>query len=405
MNAAGEVIRLGDAVTFRTGKLNSNAAVPDGAYPFFTCSQETFRTRTFSFDTEAVLLGGNNANGVYPLKYFKGKFDAYQRTYVIRAKDPNELDNRYLFYALQPELELLKSISTGAATKFLTLTILNEIRIPKRPILVQRRIADVLSAYDNLVENNTWRIKILEEMAQRIYREWFVDFRFPSHENVKMVESEMGLIPEGWKTGILRECCESMDYGYTARASKENIGPKFLRITDIVPDVIDWDSVPYCAPPLKGLEKHLVCEGDIVIARTGATTGYAKRLGKKHPRSLFASYLVRLRLKPGFSNHIIGVLVQSDDYKRFIKANWSGAAQPQANAQVLTSIPVIFPPTDLQHHFSLLVEPLFDSSENLQIKNRNLRTTRDLLLPRLISGEIPVEAADETAAELMERTA
>jgi type I restriction enzyme S subunit len=76
--------RLGDLVSFRTGKLDSNAAVSGGQYPFFTCSQETLRTNTYSFDTECVLLAGNNANGIFPLKYFCGKFDAYQRTYIVR---------------------------------------------------------------------------------------------------------------------------------------------------------------------------------------------------------------------------------------------------------------------------------------------------------------------------------
>src|SRR3989442_863437 len=117
-----KVSKLGDLVSFKTGKLDSNAAKPNGAYPFFTCSQETLRTDTYSFDTECVLLAGNNANGIYPLKYYSGKFDAYQRTYVIRSLDPRRLLNRYLYYALRLELELLKSISTGAATKFLTLT-------------------------------------------------------------------------------------------------------------------------------------------------------------------------------------------------------------------------------------------------------------------------------------------
>ena len=80
-------VALKDAVTFKTGKLNSNAATKNGRYPFFTCSQEVYRTDTFSFDTECVLLGGNNANAIYPIFYFKGKFDAYQRTYVIESKN------------------------------------------------------------------------------------------------------------------------------------------------------------------------------------------------------------------------------------------------------------------------------------------------------------------------------
>ena len=228
-----------------------------------------------------------------------------------------------------------------------------------------------------------------------IYREWFVNFRFPGHEKVPIVESVLGPIPEGWQTGILRDVCDSMDYGYTASASVEPIGPKFLRITDIVPSVIDWHSVPHCASPEKNADKYALRVGDIVVARTGATTGYAKRLNKKHPAAIFASYLVRLRIKPNFSNHLFGVLVESDEYKRFIQGNWSGAAQPQANAQVLTSIPILIAPEPLHRQFSALAEPLLDLKETLQFKNLNLRTTRDFLLPKLISGEIPVEAAEK----------
>ena len=192
-------ITLGDLVKFRTGKLNSNAAVATGKYPFFTCSQETYRIDSYSFDTECVLLAGNNAAGVYPLKYYKGKFDAYQRTYIIQPVDKEVLSTKFLYYLLRPQLERLQTLSTGAATKFLTLTILKSIEVSIPEIETQHRIASILSAYDDLIENNTRRIAILEEMARRIYEEWFVRFRFPGHEQVKMVESELGLIPDGWK--------------------------------------------------------------------------------------------------------------------------------------------------------------------------------------------------------------
>jgi len=124
-----EVICLGKLASFQTGKLNSNAAKPNGVYPFFTCSQEIFRTDTYSFDTECVLLAGNNANGVFHIKYFKGKFDAYQRTYVIRSLNQHQVTNYYLYFAIKAQLEHLKSISTGSATKFLTLTILTNLNI------------------------------------------------------------------------------------------------------------------------------------------------------------------------------------------------------------------------------------------------------------------------------------
>lgn len=191
--------KLGELVSFKTGKLDSNAAVPDGDYPFFTCSQETLRTNTYSFDTECVLLGGNNANGIFPLKYFKGKFDAYQRTYVVKPHDSGQLTTKFLYYALRPKLSELRNISTGAATKFLTLTILNETAIEVPSLAEQHRIASVLSAYDELIENNQRRIRILEEMARSLYREWFVHFRYPGHESVPLVDSPLGPIPQGWE--------------------------------------------------------------------------------------------------------------------------------------------------------------------------------------------------------------
>jgi len=312
------------------------------------------------------------------------------------------VDKNYLYYFFQWKKQHFYNSAYGAAIQNINTEILRETEIALPPLPVQICIASILSAYDGLIENNTRRIKILEQMAELIYREWFVNFRFPGHEKVPMVESELGPIPKGWPTGILRDACDSMDYGYTASATLEPIGPKFLRITDIAPPEIDWNTVPHCLSPDKNVDKYALREGDIVVARTGATTGYAKRLNKKHPNSIFASYLVRLRIKQSFSNHLFGVLVESDGYKRFIQGNWSGAAQPQANAQVLTSIPIVIAPGPLQKRFSTFAEPLLDLKEALQFKNLNLRISRDFLLPKLISGEIPVDAADDAAAELME---
>ena len=141
-------VRIGDLGRVVTGKTppSTQPELFGADYPFFTCSQETLRTNTFSFDTECVLLAGNNANGIYPLKYFNGKFDAYQRTYVVKPRDTEVLTTKFLYYALRPKLSELRSFSTGAATKFLTLTILNETEIQVPPLPVQRRIAGILSA-------------------------------------------------------------------------------------------------------------------------------------------------------------------------------------------------------------------------------------------------------------------
>ena len=128
----GTMSTLGEISTIKTGKLNSEAAVINGIYPFFTCSQETYRTNTFSFDQEAVLLAGNNASAIYPLKIYCGKFDVYQRTYVISSNN-RFVSNKQLYFVLKQQLNEFKGISSGTTTKFLTMKILTPIPVVIAP--------------------------------------------------------------------------------------------------------------------------------------------------------------------------------------------------------------------------------------------------------------------------------
>lgn len=166
-----------------------------------------------------------------------------------------------------------------------------------------------------------------------------------------------------WPTSPLAELCDLIDYGYTASAQLEEVGPKFLRITDIVPAHLDWRSVPHCEISSKKLEKYLLYEGDIVIARTGATVGHAKRI-RNPPKSVFASYLVRVRPKPEHSNGFIGLVVESADYKKFVLANAGGAAQPNANAKVLTRYPLPVPPRTVQDRIATVILAYDELIEN-----------------------------------------
>ena len=168
---------------------------------------------------------------------------------------------------------------------------------------------------------------------------------------------------ERWKKVVLRALCESVRYGYTAKAQDEPVGPKFLRITDIVPDLINWSSVPCCQIRPQDVHKYKLQEGDIVIARTGATTGYAKWI-KNPPHAVFASYLVRIRVSKEYDNRYVGLVVESDEYKRFIQANIGGAAQPNANAQILTSFPILLPPLPTQRKIAAILSAYDDLIEN-----------------------------------------
>ncbi|MDM8549697.1 restriction endonuclease subunit S [Desulfobacterales bacterium HSG2] len=162
----------------------------------------------------------------------------------------------------------------------------------------------------------------------------------------------------------LADIAESVRYGYTASATREPVGPHFLRITDIVPLQIDWDSVPYCTIDEKNLERYRLQPGDIVVARTGATVGYAKLIRDERD-AVFASYLVRFRfdsseVEPGY----IGRVLESDMYKRFVLSRVGGAAQPNANAKVLSAFPLPLPPLDTQKRIASILSAYDDLIEN-----------------------------------------
>jgi len=300
----------------------------------------------------------------------------------------NRLLPEFLYYYMEQQevSRWLEQHAVGTTMLNLSATIVTELPVKYPAPVAQVRIVDILSSYDALIENNRRRMVLLEEAARQLYREWFVRLRFPGHEHTRITNG----VPEGWERRTLAELCISVDYGYTASADLEAIGPKFLRITDIVPEIIDWASVPYCPIDETRLARFRLVEGDIVIARTGATVGYAKRLHKRHPEAVFASYLIRLRLKPEIDNVMVGIYVESDDFKNYVQSRVGGAAQPNANAKVLSAAEILVPPTTLQRVFHDLVEPLMDQREVLQLQNQQLRAARNLLLPRLMSGEIAV---------------
>lgn len=389
-NESWGIATLADLVSIKTGKLNSNAAVENGAYPFFTCSRETYKVDTYSFDCEAVLLAGNNANGVYPVKYYKGRFDAYQRTYVIRSVDEHVLNNRYLFYALQLELDLLQSLSTGSATKFLTLTILNALKVRVPSLSDQNRIVSILGAYDDLIENNTRRIEILEEMARRLYEEWFVQFRFPGHEGVEFKESELGLIPDGWDLTTVAETFEILGGGTPSKSEPaywEGGQINWYSPTDLtrsgtafmdesgtkITDIGLSRSSAKIFPPYSVMLTSRATIGVVAINTTPATTnqGFITCI----PNKRFPLYLLFHWIK--------------NNVDRFISLG-TGATFKEITKGVFKGIELVVPPAALVNDFQQKVAPLMDMILRLQRKNRNLRTQSDLLLPKLISGEIDV---------------
>lgn len=171
----------------------------------------------------------------------------------------------------------------------------------------------------------------------------------------------------------LRSVCESVDYGYTASASAEPIGPRFLRITDIVRESLDWEQVPFCEIEADKFERHRLRDGDIVVARTGATTGWAKYISDP-PEAVFASYLVRLRPNEGTDGRYVGYVAESAEYKHFIQQHMGGAAQPNANAQVLASFELPLPSLAEQRRIAGILSTYDELIENSQRRIKILET-------------------------------
>jgi len=286
----------------------------------------------------------------------------------------------------------------GAAQPNANAQILTSFHVPTPPLPTQRKIAAILSAYDDLIENNLRRIKILEEMAQNIYRKWFVKFRFPGHKQVRFVDSPLGQIPEGCEVVALGELVNTQ-YGYTESAQEKPVGPQYLRGMDINKTTcIDWNGVPYCPIPDDQFPKYQLAEGDIVIIRM-ADPGKVG-IVEKDVNAVFASYLVRLsrtsnRIGPYYLFHFL----IAERYQGYITGASTGTTRKSASAGVLTGIDVLIPPESILADFESQVQAFRRLLNNLLERNTTLRRTRDLLLPKLISGAVDVSELDIAVSE------
>lgn len=171
---------------------------------------------------------------------------------------------------------------------------------------------------------------------------------------------------KNWKEVSLKEICKTQ-YGYTTSATDKFTGVKFVRITDIVPEFVNWDEVPYCEISEADFLKYKLVPGDIIVARTGATVGYAKQIREGAPKAVFASYLVKLSPSNKVDKRFLGILVEANVYKEFIQAIAGGSAQPNANANDLTLFKFKIPPLAVQSSIATVLRA-YDELIELNIK-------------------------------------
>ena len=183
-------------------------------------------------------------------------------------------------------------------------------------------------------------------------------------------------------TGKLKDY-SIMQYGYTETATAEPVGPKFLRITDIAQNYIDWTNVPYCPISKENYSKYVLSEGDVVVARTGATVGYSKMMGKKIPDSVFASFLVRIRPLDNEYKYYLGLTITSAEFLKFVQTNAGGSAQPQANPPLLGEYELSIPDKHTLVAFNNTVIPFLAAIECNEAEISKLNEIRDTMVAML----------------------
>jgi type I restriction enzyme S subunit len=326
-----------------------------------------------------------------------------QRTVLVRP-DRNRIDERYLTYLLLGDCiqASFHAMSIGATVPHLNMKDIRELVLPPLPDRkIQTRIGDILSAYDDLMENNTRRIAILEEMARRIFEEWFVHFRAPGCEGLPMVDSAVGPVPQGWEVKRLDEFVETQ-YGYTTSAVDLASGPQFLRGMDLNKrSYIDWATVPYCSTPPDDTKRFALRHGDVLVIRMAdpGKVGIVER----DLDAVFASYLVRLRFDQGvLPSTFVFHLLTDRRYQDYVLGASNGTTRKSIPAPVMTSFDFAMPPPPTLETFDRVVAPLRRLLNNLVQQNANLRAQRDMLLPKLISGEIDISSASASLKEAAE---
>jgi type I restriction enzyme S subunit len=323
-----------------------------------------------------------------------GRYLHNQRLGLVTVRNDDEIDKRYLYYLFNTKYvrDQIRASATGTKVRHTAPTRIYEVKAPIPPLWVQRRVADILSAYDVLIENNTRRIAILEEMARALYREWFVEFRFPGHEGARMVESEVGPIPEGWTVGPMSEF---VDIDPPTKVPREGEKP-FVPMTSLATDSMLISDVE----TRSGNSGSKFKNGDTLLARItpcleNGKTAYVQFLPSDDALAFGSTEFIVLRSRMLCPEYVY-LLARSDRFRdHAIKSMTGATGRQRVQARALAEYAIACPDSALLGRFREAVAPMFEQVHLLAEKNTNLRWTRDLLLPKLVAGDLAVGTVSE----------
>ena len=334
--------------------------------------------------------------------------DGWLNQHVFRVTPVDRMDTTFFYYllrCLKPNFVGIARNKQTTGLGHITKRDLENVEAAFPDLPEQRAIAHMLGTLDDKIELNRRMNETLEAMARAIFKSWFVDFdpvrakmegRQPSGMDAETAalfpdsfqDSRLGKIPKGWRIGKLSDLCTTQ-YGYTASASEEPVGPKFLRVKDInKTDWIEWSSVPYCKISEVDSRKYALAVGDVVVARM-ADPGKSA-IVEEAVDAVFASYLVRLKAKSVACSYFVYGFLTSADYEEYSQGAMGGSVQKNMNARVIVAADMVIPPQSVIEGSLSVVLPLRQRiSANLR-ESSTLAVVRDTLLPRLLSGELRV---------------
>lgn len=375
---------------FKSGELNDGYVFNSEEH---ITTEALFRSPAKLFPPNTVLMAMyGDGKTITTLGILRDEASVNQAICTMVA-DPARCNFRYLFYALKHHRsELLKLVVAGAQRN-LSIGIVRKFTVTHFPVEVQNRISEILSPYDDLIEINRQRVALLEEAASQLYREWFVRLRFPGREHTRIIDG----VPEGWERRSLAAVCvdggiQTGPFGSQLHQSDySETGVPVVMPKDLVRFRISLDSIARIPEDLANkLGRHRMVYGDVVYGRRG-DIGRRAFIGLKQQGFFCGTGSLRIRadssiVNPRYLFDALGAPATAGTIANRAK----GATMLNLNAKILKSVPVLIPPRPLQERYADYVLQMDAMVDVLTEQNEKLRAARDLLLPRLMSGELAV---------------
>jgi len=385
------ICTLDTIADFRNGKsLSPSKYSPDGQYPVYGANGQIARTNELLNASPVVVIGRVGACGSV---YFVKEPSWVTDNAIVATPKPG-IDVRFLYFLLKSLG--LNQTAIGSAQPLMTQGGLKAVITKTPPLSEQRAIAHILGTLDDKIELNRRMNQTLDAMAQALFKSWFVDFE--PFRDQGMQDSPLGEIPVGWRVGKLSELCTTQ-YGYTASAIEEPVGPHLLRVMDInKQNWIEWDKVPYCEITDEELAKYRLEVGDVVVARM-ADPGKSA-IVEQDVQAVFASYLVRLKTDSLAHAYFVYGFLKSQAYADYSEGAMGGSSvQKSMNAKVIVDVDLVIPPQQVLELFLQYVVSIRKHLAANVEQTATLTSIRDALLPKLVSGEIRVKDAERFVEE------